>query len=397
MKKLHKTKLIFAFSLIAVVFVSGFIGYLWGHENLVLNKNRVPQIRNLDLINKDIDFSLFKEAYDRLKSEYLGTIDPEKFLYGAISGGFNSLDDPYTVFLPPDQSTDLQNELTGELEGIGVRIGILEQMPAVIAPLPDSPALKAGLKPRDKILKVDDTSTEGLTLDGVVSRIRGKAGTEVSLTILRDGENEKRVIKIVREKINVNTVELNYIDDVAVISLSEFGMNTKDEFDKASKEIADKGIDKVVLDLRNNPGGLLDGAIDVSDNIFSRGTTIVIEDSKSGKEELKTTKDGILKNAKLVVLVNGGSASAAEILAGAVKDQGRGKLIGEKTFGKGTVQQLESLPGGSSVKITVAKWLTPKGLSIDKNGIDPDITIKEEEGSLFSKDDPLVKKALQSF
>lgn len=398
MKRPNKTKFIFIFSLVIVVFLSGFLGYLWGHQNLILDKQRIPQLVNLDLGGKNkIDFSLFKEAYDRLQSEYLGTIDPQKFLYGAISGAFNSLGDPYTAFLPPDSSAELESELSGDLEGIGVRIGILDQTPAVITPLPNSPAQRSGLKPRDKVLEVDSTSTNEMTLDEVVNRIRGKAGTKVKLTILREGEKDIRTIEITREKISVNTVELNYRGDTAIISLSEFGVKTKPDFNRAANEIAAKGINKVVLDLRNNPGGLLDAATDVASDLFPDGTTVVIEDAKDGKSELKTKGDGVLKNAKLVVLVNQGSASAAEIVAGAIKDHKRGILIGEKTFGKGTVQQLETISGGSSVKITVARWLTPSGQSIDKNGIEPDVVMKEKDNALFSVNDPLLKKALQEF
>jgi len=398
MKTKQKTKLILTLSLFVIVFLSGFLGYLFGHRNLVIGENYIPKLINVKLNSKsDIDFTLFNDAYEKLKADYVGQIDPQKFLYGAISGAYSSLGDPYTVFFNPESSTSFQNELAGELEGIGIRIGILDQIPAVISPLPNSPAFKAGLKPRDKILKVDNTDTSTLTLDEVVNLIRGKEGTEVQITVLREGENETRIFNIVRKKLNVNTVDVSYQDDAAIILLSEFGVNTKKEFDKAANEIAGKGINKVVLDLRNNPGGLLDGAIDVSSDLFPNGTTVVIEDSKQGKQELKTSQDGILKNAKLIVLVNQGSASAAEIVAGAIKDHQRGKIIGEKTFGKGTVQQLEPLSGGSSVKITVAKWLTPNGSNIDKNGIEPDISLKEAEDSLFSKDDPLLKRALSSF
>jgi len=395
MTKIRKIKLIFTCSLIAAFLLSGFIGYLFGNRNFQITQKGVPTFSNRSLGKpNEIDFGLFWEAYNDLKDNYLGQIDGQKFLYGAIAGAFASLDDPYTVFLPPDLSRDFKNELNGELEGIGVKVGVLDNAPAVIAPLPDSPAQKAGLKSKDKILQVDNQSTQDMTLDEVVSKIRGAAGTAVKLQVLHDGESMPRDFEIKREKLNVKTVELIYKDDVAIISLNEFGTDTKGEFTKASDEIAAKGINKVILDLRDNPGGLLDGAIDVAGELFEQNTTVVFEESKTGKLENKTTGPGTLKQVKLVVLVNGGSASAAEIVAGAVKDNKRGTIVGEKTFGKGTVQQLDELSGSSAAKITVSRWLTPSGASIDKNGIAPDVEIKEGDNPLFDQNDPLLKRAL---
>ena len=234
-----------------------------------------------------------------------------------------------------------------------------------------------------------------MSLDEVVSKIRGTAGTTVKLDIQREGVADLLHFEIKREKIEVKTVEVSYIDDVAIVALNEFGLDTKVEFSRAAQEIAGKNINKLILDLRNNPGGLLDGAIDVSGEIFPEGTTVVLEQNKTSKDELKTTSSGTLKQVKLAVLVNGGTASSAEIVAGAIKDHNRGKVIGEKTFGKGTVQELDPLRGGSSAKITVAKWLTPKGTNIDKNGIVPDIEVKEPDNILFLSNDPLVKRAIE--
>jgi len=396
MKKTRRLKLIFLISIIAAVLAAGFIGYLVGNKSLVLSENHIPKLVKKDLGRpKDVDFELFWQAYQKLRENYFGKIDPQKFLYGSIAGSYASLDDPYTIFLPPEASSDFQKELSGELEGIGVKIGVYEGYPAVIAPLENSPAKKAGLKPKDQIIKIDDLDAKSLPLDEAVLKIRGKEGTSVKLTIKRANEDRERVLEIKREKIEVKTVEVKYKDDVAIIELNEFGLGTKDDFVKIAKEVADKGTGKVILDLRNNPGGVLDGAVDVAGEFFPKDTVIVIEDSKAGKLEMKTSGGESLKNVNLVVLVNGGSASAAEILAGAVKDHQRGKVIGEKTFGKGTVQQFENLPDSSSVKITVARWLTPEGLSIDKDGITPDIEVKEPDSILFDDEDPLIKRALE--
>ena len=391
MKKLRKIKIIFAASIAVAVLAAGTLGYFIGNRQLlrlVKGESSVSDLQNTD-------FQLFWDAYLKLKSAYNGDIDPQKYLYGAIEGGYGSLNDPYTVFLSPELSKDFTDELSGELEGIGVKIGELDGAPAIIAPLEDSPAQKAGLKPKGKIVKIDYVDTQTMSLDEVVSKIRGTAGTTVKLDIQREGVADLLHFEIKREKIEVKTVEVSYIDDVAIVALNEFGLDTKVEFSRAAQEIAGKNINKLILDLRNNPGGLLDGAIDVSGEIFPEGTTVVLEQNKTSKDELKTTSSGTLKQVKLAVLVNGGTASSAEIVAGAIKDHNRGKVIGEKTFGKGTVQELDPLRGGSSAKITVAKWLTPKGTNIDKNGIVPDIEVKEPDNILFLSNDPLVKRAIE--
>ncbi|MDH4358648.1 MAG: S41 family peptidase [Candidatus Berkelbacteria bacterium] len=391
MKSAKFAKTVFVLSLAVVVLASGTIGYFLGNGRINLKADLSQRSGDLT----DSDLKLFWEAYNKLKESYLGSIDPQKYLYGAIGGGYSSVGDPYTVFLPPELSEEFVKELSGDLEGIGIKIGMLDGMPAVIAPLDDSPAQKAGLKPKDKILKVDDTETAGVTLDEVVSKIRGKAGTRVKIVVMRDGEGETRSFEIERAKIDVKTVELGYKGDVAIITLNEFGFETKDEFLKAVQQVSDKNISKVILDLRNNPGGLLDGAVDISGEIFSRDTLVVIEEGKGEKRELKTSGNETLKQVKLAVLINGGTASSAEIVAGAVRDHGRGKVIGQKTFGKGTVQQYEGLTGGSAARITVAKWLTPKGINIDKNGIVPDIEVPEAQNALFSDNDPLINRAIE--
>ncbi|MCX6809863.1 MAG: S41 family peptidase [Candidatus Berkelbacteria bacterium] len=394
MKKLKKIKVLFVVFFAVSLFISGSIGYFIGHKNLYLN-GTTPHFVNSDKNKPDnVDFSLFWDAYQKVKENYYGDINMQNYLYGAISGAYASLGDPYTAFLSPDLNKEFQDELSGDLEGVGIKMGVLDGYPTVIAPLDGSPAYKAGMKAKDKIIKVDDLETKDLSLDFVVSKIRGPSGTKVKLAFVRDGENKIREVELTRAKIDVKTVELNYKGDVAVITINEFGVDTTQEFKKFSGEITGKNINKVILDLRNNPGGLLDGSIDIAGFIFPKDTMVVSEQGKSDKVDHKSTGQGELKNVNLVVLVNGGSASAAEILAGAIKDNKRGQIIGEKTFGKGTVQILSNLKDNSSAKITVAKWLTPSGQNIDKNGIQPDIEVKDSDNPNFDTNDPILNRAL---
>jgi len=380
----------FVFCLFIIILICLFIGFIAGNKfaysyssNIFSNGNKISQA----------DMSLFWQAYEKLNERYLREIDKQEFIYGAISGAFASLKDPYTVFLSPKISAEFTQELSGEFEGIGIKVGILDDYPTVIAPLKDSPAQRAGIKAKDKIIKVDDFDTQGQLIDLVVSKIRGPQDTKVALEIVRDGEVRK--FEVMREKISVDTVETKIIGDVAYILVNEFGMQTTDEFAKAVAQIDEKNISKIIIDLRNNPGGILDVAIEMAGYLFNPDTKVVIEKDKLSEKINKTSGPGNLKNSKLVILVNEGSASAAEILAGAVQDNDRGEVLGAKTYGKGTVQQLDFLPQGTSVKITVAKWLTPDGHDIDENGITPDIEIKEEDDQLFSDNDPVLNRALQ--
>jgi len=388
MRKIRRAKLIFTFSLIASLFLAGTAGFFIGKN---YSKQSAPQAI------EGADFNLFWQAYSILKKNYLGNIDPQKYVFGAIKGAFESLDEPYTVFLSPDLTNEFEQELSGQLEGVGLKLGILDKVPTVIAPIENSPAAKAGIGTKDQILKVDDFICENQPIDLVVSKIRGKAGSKVKLTILPDGKDSVKEYELTREKIEVKTVEVKYIKDTAVISLNEFGSATNDDFEKIYKEASGKGVKNVVLDLRGNPGGFLDSAIQIAEYFLPKGKTVVVEESKTGKTESKVNLERGWQNVKLAVLVDEGSASASEILAGAIKDNNRGKIIGVVTFGKGVVQQLINLQNGSSVKITVSKWLTPSGLDIDKNGLKPDIEMQTPDDQNFSSNDPLVNKALEDF
>lgn len=370
-------------------------GYLFGHANLQLDERYIPRLVNTELGQpSDIDFGLFWEVYDELSSSYLREFDNESVLYGAISGMVNSLDDPYSAFLTPEQSTAFQEDLSGTLQGIGAEIGRQNGLPTIIAPLEGSPAQKAGLVSGDAILAVDGQYTENLSIDEVVLLIRGEEGTEVTLSILGAGDQEAHDVTITREEIDIEDVTWEKDGDTAVIRIRQFGDSSLKQFDAVAKEVKESGVSKIIVDLRNNPGGLLDQSVDIVGYFLPKGTVVVKEQPKEGSiEEWKVENDPMFESEKLVVLVNGGSASASEIFAGAIQDASRGKVVGETTYGKGTVQVYMNLDLGSALKLTVAQWLTPKGRVIDKNGITPDILSEMSEEDSKSGEDPQMDTA----
>lgn len=371
-------------------------GYLFGHANLQLDKRYIPRLVNTDLGRpSDVNFGLFWDIYNEVSQNYLKPIDAQKALYGAINGMVNSLDDPYSSFMTPDESASFKNDLNGKLEGIGAEIGRRNGVPSIIAPLEGSPAQKAGLKPGDKIIAVDNAYTENMSLNEVVLKIRGKNGTQVTLKILRQGEKDPRDITITREAINVDDVSYEVKSEIAVVTIRQFGDNSYAQLDKVAKEIKEKNIKYVIFDLRNNPGGLLDKAIDMLGVILPKNSVVVEQKPKQGNvEKMTTTQDPVLGNEKIAVLVNGGSASASEIFAGAIQDLHRGTVIGEKTFGKGTVQVLKDFDSGSALKLTIAQWLTPVGRQIDATGITPDIEVGLSDTDSDTGNDPQLDKAM---
>lgn len=387
MRSIRRAKVVFIFSLVVSLALAGTAGFFIG-KNYVISKQPTNTIAGAD-------FNLFWQAYAELKKNYLGDIDPQKFVYGAISGAYDSLGDPYTTFFSPDLNSQFQQELSGQLEGVGLKLGELDGLPAVIAPIAGSPAQQAGIKTKDLILKVDDLATKDQPLDLVVSKIRGAAGTKVKLLVQLAGSSQTKEFELTRQQISVATVETKYINDTAVISVSEFGTDTNSEFEKAYQEAQQKNVKSVILDLRGNPGGLLDSAVQMAEYFLKKDQVILIEQDKTSKTEQKVETERGWQNIKLAVLVDQGSASASEIFAGAIKDNNRGKIIGEKTFGKGVVQQLIDLGSGASAKITVSKWLTPNGTDIDKNGLTPDIIAPTPDNQNFSTSDPVVDRALQ--
>ncbi|MEI6327535.1 MAG: S41 family peptidase [Candidatus Roizmanbacteria bacterium] len=333
----------------------------------------------LSINDRNIDFSLFWDVWDRLETKYVDRtkLSTNKLFYGALKGLVASADDPYTFFLTPEENKQSQDSLGGRFEGIGAQLGTKDGKIVVIAPLPNSPALAAGIKAGDEIVSVDGVSIKGEVVTQVVTRIRGTAGTPVTLKVAR-GKDEID-IKIVRAKITVNIFETTYENQIAHIKMSQFGDNTLVEWDKISQELAKKyaagTIKGLVLDLRDNPGGYLDAAVKIASDFLPYGELVVKQESLEAKIDYRVTKNGLLPKIPVVVLINKGSASASEILAGSLRDHQRAKLVGEKSFGKGSVQEVLDLSGGAAMHVTVAKWVLPGGDWINGKGILPDFEV----------------------
>lgn len=394
----------------AVIFVGGY--YLGLRDFQIKSVNNYPSVtisRDLPGTRKNLDFALFWKVWDMLDASYYDKtkLIPAKLVYGAIQGLVAAIGDPYTAYFPPDQNKIVTEDLKGDLEGVGIQIGFKGSQLAVIAPLPGSPAEKAGIKAGDFIVGIKDDAkkvdhgTAGLPLEQAVEEIRGPAGTIVTLTILRDGVNKPLTFDLTREVINVPSVVVTWEGDqknIAHIKLLKFAQETDGEWDRAVKTVTDKCQAastncKIVLDLRNNPGGFLQGAVDIASDFLPLNTVVVVEQNGDGsRQEFKTNKPSRLASYPLVVLINKGSASASEILAGALRDQRQIKLVGETSFGKGTIQEPDELPDGSGLHITIAKWLTPSGTWVHGKGLDPDVKVVTQD---TDKDDVVLNKAIE--
>jgi len=397
-------------TVIILSLVIGFSGGFWFSryqtaKSLPVVKKLINQDRQGNL--KDIDFALFWEVWNALQNKYVDPtkLDIEDMLYGAIEGMVNSVGDPYTVFLEPVVSTKFQEEISGAFGGVGIELGKRNDLITVIAPLKDTPADRAGIKAGDRIFGVDSKPTSDLSIEEVVGLIRGKKGTKVILTVSKDGEGKTRDIELVRETIRIPSIKWQLLDNnVAYLQLYTFNQNIDADFEKAAKEILKSSATKLIVDLRNNPGGLLDSAINLAGWFLDGNQVVTIEEFKDGtRKEFRSRGNGALKIYPTAILINGGSASASEILAGALHDNRDIQLIGDKSFGKGSVQELQNFKNGSSLKVTIAKWLTPKGRSITDLGIEPNHKVEvsdkdREEGKIeigVMGKDPQLDRALE--
>jgi carboxyl-terminal processing protease len=331
------------------------------------------------------DFEPFWKAWSILDEKFRDSkkVNAEDRVWGAIAGLTHSFGDPYTDFFNPKETTDFTETISGSFTGVGLEVDIKDKVLTVVAPIKDSPAYKAGLKTGDIILKIDDANTGELSLEEAVKKIRGEAGTIVHLNIYRKGDKQPRDFSITREVINVPILDTKTEGDVFILTLYSFtGTNTEGNIEKALTQFANSGKKKLIVDLRGNPGGYLEAAVAMASYFLPEGKMIVSEDygGKSANIEHRSYGYDLLQKIqpKVAVLVDGGSASASEILAGALSDNGVAMLVGEKTFGKGSVQEVVPLTDDTLLKITVAKWLTPKGISIQDNGITPEHIVKQD-------------------
>lgn len=380
-----------------VVFGAGFFGG-FGY-GLTRTKNIViTGVTSTDPEVPDADMRVFWEAWQTLKNSHLdGTkIGNQDFVYGAVRGLVGAFKDPHTEFFNPEDSEKFEEDLNGIFGGVGMEIGIRDDQLVVISPLKGTPAERAGLLPGDKILEIDAESTRGLDIQSAVKKIRGEPGTAVKLQIFRDGWEDSREFAVTREVITVPTLDVDIRDgNVAYIQLYNFNENASPLFYQALVKASREDAEGIVLDLRNNPGGFLEVAVNLAGWFVERGTVVVSEENAKGEREPMTARgNGALKDIPTVALINAGSASASEILAGALRDIRGVKLIGEKSFGKGTVQQIVHLHDGSILKVTIAHWVLPKGAIIDKNGLEPDIAVARTPKDIEAKRDPQLDRAL---
>jgi len=394
----------FISSVIIVILLAGsFYGGFWYGKNSRPSIEKVSGVFNKETGKPDsIDFSLFWDSWTQIEEKFVNrsALDYQKMVYGAIDGMVKSLGDPYTAFFPPVESKKFSEDIKGSFDGIGAEIGMRKDILIVISPLEGSPAKKAGLLAGDQILKIDDKATADLNVDEAVNLIRGSKGTQVTLAILREGWSDTKDYKITRDVINVPILKYEIKDiggkKIAYIQLYEFTENAANEFTKKVNEILNSNAQGIVLDLRGNPGGYLEVAVDIASWFVDGGKLVVSEDFGNGKKN-EHTSYGYKKLATYptVVLIDQGSASASEILAGALRDDNGIKLVGEKSFGKGSVQELENLRGGTSLKVTVAKWLTPSGHSIMEQRLEPDIQVGRTQEDVDAGRDPQLDKALE--
>jgi len=391
--------------ILSLMLLSGWVGWRLGRSGQGAANFLVSVSRNQPAEKQNLDLSLFWQVWDKLYDSYLikADLNPQAMIYGAIKGMTQALDDPYTVFLPPDANKESKEELDGAFEGVGIQLGFKDGQLAVVAPLEGMPAKAAGVRAGDLILHIKDETKNidqdavDLSLPEAVKLIRGDKGTSVELTILHEGDNEPITLKIKRDTIVISSVELEWVGtsgSIAHLKLTRFGGRTDAEWQEAVGEIVAKRPAGIILDLRNNPGGYLQGAVDLAGEFLAAGKLVVKQEDAQGKvETYSVDRSGQLLVQPLLVLVNEGSASSSEILAGALKDHGRAQLIGETTFGKGTVQEALDVSEGAGLHVTTAKWLLPSGVWVnDSKGLTPDVEVKDDPET---QEDEQLAKAIE--
>lgn len=398
--KFQKFQRILITVLIAIGFFYG--GYYFGKRGFIFEVRKNPpkiEISNQYPADGEIDFALFWEVWEILNTTYLERpVDPEAMMYGAISGMVNSLGDPYTSFLPPTVNESFMDSMGGRYEGIGAELGLRDGVLIIVSPFDGSPAKKAGARPGDKILQIEEKSTMGMSVTEAVALIRGDSGTRINLT-LQTGTNEPREVSITRGVITVASVTWeDKGEGTAYIRISRFGTDTNEEWNKVVSELNVKmeELDAVIVDVRGNPGGYLQSAVHISEDFF-RGKTVLYEETSTGQQiPFSTSKVGVFDDIPAVfVLIDQGSASASEILAAALRDNIGATLIGTKSFGKGTIQDAKDFEDGSGLHITIAKWLTPNKVWVHGEGLQPDIEVEITDEDLNEGGDPQLDRAVE--
>ena len=397
MKQISKNLLYAALSIVLVLGIFS-VGFYAGNEGIGIQKSTEVSA------STPADLSTFWQVWNLVEERYVPaseeeSIDNNARVLGAIKGMVDAIGDPYTVFLTPEENAHFEESISGKFQGVGMEIGKRDGVIVVIAPIKDSPAERAGVRAGDVLLQIDGNSTAELSVDEAVRKIRGEKGTIVKLTLVADGDTEPRTVDVTRDNIRIPTLEYELRDDgVFVISLFNFSAGVEKEFREALREFVLARTDKIVIDMRGNPGGFLDAAVDISSWFLPVGKVVVREHFGDTTEEKIFRSKGyniFNDNLKMVVLVDGGSASASEIVAGALKEHGVATIVGETTYGKGSVQELVQVTEDTALKVTIAQWLTPEGLSISKNGLEPDVVVEREQEVPATGRDNQLEKAIE--
>ena len=403
--KFHKT----AFVIILLVGASFLSGLYVGEQRAGATSRLTELEKTTQPLSVVADFSPFWHAWEILDKKFIPSsaatstnnhkATSQDRVWGAIEGMVEALGDPYTTFFPPEESKVFESDISGNFGGIGLEVGIKNNVLVAISPLKGTPAARAGIKPGDYIIKIDNQSTEKLDVDEAVRLIRGEIGTQVKLTLLRDGVKDPIVVTMTRATIDIPTIETQMRGDgIFVIRLFNFSAPASNAFRGALREFVQSGSKKLILDLRGNPGGYLEAAVDMASWFLPPGDVIVKEDYKNNSDAVVHRSKGyniFPESLKMVILIDGGSASAAEILAGALREHGVAQLVGTHSFGKGSVQELIKLTPDTSLKVTIARWLTPNGVSISEGGLAPDVEVKLTEKDVAQGNDLQLKKAVE--
>lgn len=395
-KQLSKSLFLATFSIVLVLGIFG-VGFFIGNESKRSDSSSLNAQSPADLEEFWRVWALIDEKFVPASSTV--AVTDEERMQGAIKGMVDSLGDSYSRFLTPEENKDFNESISGNFSGVGMEVGKKDSLIVVISPLKDTPAEKAGIKAGDVILQIDGNVTAEMSVDEAVNLIRGEKGTTVELVIAREGEKGSMSIKVVRENIKIPTLEYEMRKDgIFVISLFNFSAGVENDFRKALREFVLSKSDKLILDMRGNPGGYLDAAVDISSWFLPSGKIVVQEDfgaNTSAKIFRSKGYDIFNQNLKMVILVDGGSASASEIVAGALKEHNVAKLVGEQTYGKGSVQELIPISKETSLKLTIARWLTPNGVSISDSGLTPDVVVEAKSEDADDDSDLQLEEAVK--